>query len=195
MEQYIQPISWNWISAVCISSLIILTASSSLFIPISKFVEPERLDRLPKWFRWILVLPGAFIAGYIGETIPRLLFSLVEVVINHKLTFRPGFDSLVWQGYAPLVFVAFGIQLAPSSRFTTFIIIGGIKIIVALANLVTVFNFTNGGGSWNALDPITNSPLWWNAMIYLLCLTLLFAFGFLLAKQSIAQRNVRSHTG
>jgi hypothetical protein len=90
---------------------------SGIMLPIEKLLDPRRLDRLPPWSRWILVIPTAFVSAYLAETVPRILFALLEIVVNHKLLFRPGFDFLIWQLWAPLFFVAGGVQMAPRFKF------------------------------------------------------------------------------
>lgn len=67
--------------------------------------------------------------------------------------------------------------MAPSHRFGAFVVLGGLKIAVAIVNIYNIVSFTNGGGEWDTLDPILNSPLWWNAPVYILCILLLVIFG------------------
>ncbi len=189
----LEPISWAWIKVVLISSAAILMVTSAIMIPLSKLIEPHKLARIPTWLRWVLVLPTAFLVGLVGEVVPRMLFGAMEVVVNHHLLFRPGFDSLIWQLWSPLLFVAGGMQMAPAHKFVTFLVVGGLKIAVAIANLAQVFEFIRGGGPWTAVDPITKSPLWWNTLIYGLCLAVLGTFGFWLARQAVKQRKQKSH--
>jgi hypothetical protein len=101
MEDY-QFFHWDWVRVVVVYSLIVLTVSTAILIPALRLLNSQKLDRLPIWLRWVLVIPTAFIVGTVAELVPRFLFSLVEITINHELTFRPGFDSLTWQAYAPL---------------------------------------------------------------------------------------------
>jgi hypothetical protein len=158
-----------------------LTVSTAILIPALRLLNPQKLDRLPIWLRWVLVMPTAFIVGTVAELVPRFLFSLIEITINHELTFRPGFDSLTWQAYAPLFFVIGGILMAPSYRFGTFIALGGLKITVAALNLYNVLDFTKDGLGWSRRDPITKSPLWWNVPVYILCICLLVGLGVFMA--------------
>jgi hypothetical protein len=118
--------------------------------PIEKLIDPRRLDRLPPWSRWLLVLPTAFASGFVAEIVPRMLFALLEIAVNHELLFRPGFDFLIWQLWAPLFFVAGGVQMAPRFKFLTFVIVGGLKIAVAT---------TNFARAWNAYAYVGNNPL------------------------------------
>jgi len=185
MDAHLQPASWDWIRAVLVSTLVILTISSGIIMPLERLFEQRKLERLPAWSRWLLVLPTAFVSGYVAEVVPRLLFSVMEIVLNHELLFRPGFDALVWQLWAPLFFVAGGLQIAPAHKFVVFLLVGGLKIAVATTNLVRDLQFVRGNGPWSAADPITNSPLWWNAIVYPLCIALLSTLGYLLARQAM----------
>lgn len=178
MEGKLQPESWEWIKAVLISSAVILAISSAALYSIGRFFQKRiKLERLSTRTRWILVFPMALVAGLIGEMIPRILFSAVEVVLNHHLLFRPGFDSLVWQGYAPLIFVLCGVMVAPTPHFRAFIILAGFRICVAIYNLVGVFQYTFRGGSWTALASEADSPLWQNAIVYFVLICILVGVG------------------
>jgi hypothetical protein len=104
---------------------------------------------------------------------PRIFFATIEIVLNHQLAFKPGVDCLIWQAYSPVFFVLGGMKMAPSHRFGVFVVLGALKVVVAIVNICNIVSFTNNGGEWERLDPILNSPLWWNAVVYLLCIVLL----------------------
>jgi hypothetical protein len=192
MDAQLQPASRDWIRAVVVSTFVILFITSGIMMPIEKLIDPRRLDRLPPWSRWVLVLPTAFASGLIAEMIPRMLFAVMEMSVNHELLFRPGFDFVIWQLWAPLIFVVGGVQMAPRFKFSTFLVIGGSKIAVSTINLVRGWWFIHRDGSWAAVDPTTNSPIWWNEIIYSTCITCLFALGFLLARQAMEQPRQQS---
>jgi hypothetical protein len=183
MEDYL-PLNWDWVRVVVVYSLTVFAVSSGILVPSLKLLNSPRLSRLPTWLRWALVLPMAFLVGQISETIPRILFATIEVAINHHLTFRPGVDCLIWQAYSPIFFVIGGMKMAPSHRFSVFVALGGLKVGVAILNIYNVVSFTNSGGEWDRLDPILNSPLWWNVPVYLLCIVLLVIIGVYLAAES-----------
>jgi hypothetical protein len=186
------PFNWDWVRVIVVYSLIVLAVSSAILIPSLKLLNLQKLGRLPTWLRWVLVLPTAFLVGYISETIPRILFATIEIAINHQLTFKPGVDCLIWQAYSPVFFVIGGMKMAPSHRFGVFVVLGGLKITVAIVNMYNIVSFTNGGGEWDRLDPILNSPLWWNAPVYILCILLLVIFGVYLAAKSPGKQEVIS---
>ena len=77
-----------------------------------------------------------------------MLFALMEIIVNHKLLFRPGFDFVIWQLWAPLFFVAGGVQMAPRRKFPAFLVVGGLKIAVATTNLARDLRFVHDGGRW-----------------------------------------------
>jgi hypothetical protein len=173
-----QPFSIVWLGLVIVSSGICIGASLA---PVAFLMRPLRnrvVSRLSPRLRWLLVLPAAFAASWLGEIVPRLIFSLGEVLINRQVLFRPGFDSLVWQLWSPLVFVIGGALMAPHHRFATSMVLGGFKAAVAAINLYTVAAFILNGGQWSAVDPILSSPLWWNAVVYIACLVILTLFAF-----------------
>jgi hypothetical protein len=98
---------------------------------------------------------------------------------------------VIWQLWAPLLFVAFGVQMAPGHRVVTFLLVGGLKIAVAVTNLVQDLSFVH-----------FRRPLDWRrsphdflpsgvAVVTLLCIAILSAFGLLLAKQAISERVLR----
>jgi hypothetical protein len=187
------PFSWDWVRVVVVYSLTVFAASSAILIPSLKCLNSPKLGSLPTWLRWVLVPLTAFLVAYVSETIPRILFATIEIAINHQLTFKPGVDCLIWQAYSPIFFVIGGMKMAPSHRFGVFVTLGGLKIAVAVVNLYNIVRFTNGGGEWDRLDPILNSPLWWNAPVYMLCTVLLTVFGVYLAVKSSGKR-VRAYT-
>jgi hypothetical protein len=187
MNADLQPVSWPWIKAVLGAAFFVVLMSGIVLAPLSKLLAPERLQRLPYRLRWILVIPAAFLMGFAAEVVSRLLFAAGEIVSNHELLFRPGVDSLIWQVWAPLLFVAGGLQLAPSRQVLVFLLLGGIRMVVALVNLAVVLNFVHHGGPWSALDPVTRSPIWWNASMYVLCILLLASLGIFLVNQKRAR--------
>jgi len=63
---------------------------------------------------------------------------------------------------------------------------------VAVSNIYNIISFTNGGGEWDRLDPILNSPLWWNAPVYVLCIVLLIILACILAAKSPGSVNLVS---
>ncbi|MDD2715176.1 MAG: hypothetical protein PHW04_04705 [Candidatus Wallbacteria bacterium] len=188
MENYL-PFTWDWVRVVFVYSLTIFAVSSAILIPSLKLFNLPRLTRLPSWFRWVMVLPAAFIMGLFSEFIPRLIFTIIEVVINHQLTFKPGFDYLTWQAYAPIFFIIGGLKIAPSHSSRVFAALGGLKITMAIINIYTIIKFINGGGEWDRLDPVCNSPLWWNAPVCMLCIFLLIVFGVCFAAKSLGSVN------
>src|SRR5216683_4009584 len=123
-----------------------------------------------------------------------MLFALLEISVNHELLFRPGFDFLIWQLWAPLLFVAGGVQMAPKLKLGAFLVVGGLKIGVATTNFARDLWFVHGGGLWSAVDPTTNSPVWWNAIVYTLCIASRSTLGFTLAKQAMRKRSRQSVT-
>ena len=176
MPNYL-PFDLDWIRVVIVYSAIVFVISTAILIPSLKLLTPPRLSRLPNWLRWVLVLPMAFFVGQIAETVPRLLFATIEIIINHHLTFKPGFNCLTWQAYSPIFFVIGGMLMAPSHRVAVLLTLDALKIAVAIFNLHTTLSFINRGGRWERLDPILNSPLWWNASVYVLCIILLILTG------------------
>lgn len=123
---------------------------------------------------------------------PTDIVAIIEIAINHQLTFKPGVDCLIWQAYSPVFFVIGGTKMAPSHRFGVFVALGGLKIAVAIINIYNIVSFTNSGGEWDRLDPTLNSPLWWNAAVYILCIVLLLIFGVCLAAKSLRKQEVTS---
>jgi hypothetical protein len=115
-----------------------------------------------------------------GNTIP----SDTGIPFSARLLFRPGFEFLIWQLWAPLVFVAGGIQMAPRLKLLAFLVVGGLKIAVATTNVTRDLWFIYGGGAWSSADPITSSPVWWNIIIYFLCIASLSTLGVFLTKQT-----------
>jgi hypothetical protein len=182
---YHLPFDWDWVRVVTVYSIIIFAISTPIIFRLLKLLNLPRVTRLATWSRWVLVLPMAFLFAYISETIPRILFAIIEIAINHQLTFRPGVDCLIWQAYSPIFFVTGGMKIAPSHRFGVFIMLAGMKISVSIMNIYNVISFTSGGGGWDRLDPILDSPLWWNVSVYVLSVVILISYGSYLGSRSI----------
>jgi len=188
MYSDVQTMTWAWTGAVLASGVLVLGISGVVLIPVSELFDQDRLNRLPQWLRWLFVVPSAFLMSLIAEILPRVIFSALELIVNHRLLFKPGVDSLVWQFWAPLFFVTSGVSMAPRFKFLTFIGVGGLKVAVAAMNLTTNLNFIKRGGSWDALDPTTNSPIWWNSIVCVGSIVVLAAFGVVLARQGRAEK-------
>lgn len=178
----IDTLSWPWLRLVVFVSLFIGVGSSPILLLLARAMP--FLGRLPTWLRWVMMLPAAVVADLIGESVYRLLLAAIEIGVNHRLLVEPGVDEVIVQLLAPLWFVAFGLEMAPTHKALAFTIVGGFKVTVAAVNLVTIARFVIQGGAWQALDPDLQSPLWWNAIINLSCLTMLVALGVSLVRGS-----------
>ena len=185
----VDTLSWSWISTVFFATIVVLSISSGIFAPLAWLADDVRLNRIPNWLRWVLVLPIAFLVGYLAEVVPRLVFAAGELIVNHHLLFKPGVDSVAWQLWAPLLFVVAGVSVAPTYKVLTFMLLGGFKAAVAAVNLINVLTFIGGGGSWTALDPVTGAPLWWNSIVYSACIAVLLAVVWILARQKWVARH------
>jgi len=160
----------------------IFASAPVIYLLFAKLLNPGRLAKLSNWLRWLLVIPTALVVGTVAEMVAEMAFRTVEVIENHHLTFKPGVDYLIWQWWEAFVFVVAGVRMAPRHRFRTFLVVGGIKIGVAIVNTFNDVQFVASGGSWNDLSTIVHSPLWWNSVVHILCILTVSAFGFLLAR-------------
>lgn len=144
------------------------------------------LNPLPNWLRWLLVLPAAVVGDLIGQEIGILVTFLAGVK-------GPFTDALVWHTYAPIMFVALGLQLAPAYRIQTCIVLSAVKIGVLSYNSYSALQFVIDGGSWTTVYPVTDSPLWWNLMAYILGVAALITLT-LFVVQAERRRNRRDFT-
>jgi hypothetical protein len=178
-----QPPDFGWISHVVFWGWVAIFGSAPVvYLVFTRLLNPRRLAKLPDWLRWVLVIPTALVVGTVAEMVAEMAFRTVEVIENHHLTFKPGVDYLIWQWWEAFVFVVAGVQMAPLHRFRTFLLVGGIKIAVAIVNTLNDARFVASGGSWNALSPIVHSPLWWDSVVHIMSILTVSAFGFVLAK-------------
>ena len=184
-----QPFSVGWLVLVLVSSGLCIAASLAPFAFLMRPLRNRTVSRLSPVARWLLVLPAAFFAGWLGEVVPRFIFSVGEILLNRQVLFRPGFDSLVWQLWSPFLFVMGGVLMVPRYRLATAGVLGGFKAVVAVVNIVTVVGYVRAGGEWSALDPLLGSPLWWNTVCYAACLAALASFVLLLWKRTWFPRN------
>jgi len=161
------PFTWNWVIVVLVHSVPIYVVSCIIVIYILK-VLIRQTTKINKLLRWILVLPTAFLTGQIIESICQILFASYEIFINHKLTFKPGFEVLTWQALSPIFFVVGGMIMAPSRKIHVVLVLGGVKLAVAIVNIMNIMNFIKIGGEWTRVDPILGSPLWWNINVYVI---------------------------
>lgn len=187
-----QPFSVGWLVLVLVSSGLCIAASLAPFAFLMRPLRNRAVSRLSPVARWLLVLPAAFFASWVGEVVPRLIFSVGEILLNREVLFRPGFDSLVWQLWSPFLFVMGGVLMAPHYRLATAAVLGSFKAVVAVVNIVTVVGYVRGGGEWSALDPLLGSPLWWNAACYAACVAVLASFVLLLWKRTRVPHNPNS---
>ena len=158
-----------------------LCVSASL-APLAFLLRPLRqriVDRLPIVLRWLLLLPAAFLAGWVAEVVPRWPLMVLELLANRHLLIRSGVDFAIWQLFAPFVFVVGGLLMAPNRRFPTCVVLGGFKVVVAVISLTGGIQHLQGGGEWIDVDPITFSPIWWNMVVYALCIVTITSFTLL----------------
>ncbi len=135
------------------------------------------LYKLPPWMRWLLVVPAAILADLLTQSICRFLAFIVV-----PKTALPFVEYFTWQAFAPLMFVIVGVQIAPSRKFVTALVLGGLKIYVAFVNAHMAFTYILRGGSWLSRDDIVASPLWWSMSVYFVCIVLLLSFAVLMRK-------------
>src|SRR2546423_5837072 len=128
--------------------------------------------KLPHWLRWILILPGAFLAELIAQVIYRLVFWVIPFTSIHSYT-----DELAWRFFAPLIFVVAGTKMAPRHWLIVAFALIGLKAAIALVNIVTLLNYLNKGGGFSSPTPITNAPVWWSLAVQ----ALFVAFGVFIA--------------
>lgn len=119
--------------------------------------------KFPLWLRWLLVIPIAFAADLAAQSIYQLIFRALPFT-----GLRPYTDELIWRFFAPLVFVAAGLKMAPRYWFATACFLIGFKLVVAGYNIHTSFLYLLRGGSLKAPAFITQAPVWWSLLIHLL---------------------------
>ena len=83
---------------------------------------------------------------------------------------RPYTDEVVWRVFAPAVFIVAGVKMAPKLWFYVACILIAIKSAIALVNVYTLTQFLVGGGSVVAPAFVTNAPVWWSLLSYILFL-------------------------
>lgn len=113
------------------------------------------IAKMPRWLRWILFLPTAFIADLASQTI----YQVVLVAIPFSHTLRPYTDELIWRFFASIVFVVAGVKMAPSAWFRVACLLTGIKGIVAVVNINRLVSYLPEGGSLLAPSSVTNAPV------------------------------------
>lgn len=150
-----QPFSVGWLVLVLMSSGLCIAASLAPFAFLMRPLRNRAVSRLSPVARWLLVLPAAFFASWLGEIVPRLIFSVGEILLNRQVLFRPGFDSLVWQFWSPFLFVMGGVLMAPQYRLATAAVLGSFKAVVAVVNIVTVVGYVRGAASGPRSTPFS----------------------------------------
>lgn len=181
-------LSWHWLEPVLLSCLLFLTVAASILRLVLRRVSHLQLGRMPTWLRWAMVLPSAFVVSYLAEVLPRLMFTLLEISINHHLLYRPGFDEATWQAFTPVFFVLGGAAIAPSRQTLTLCTLAAFKVVVAGINLVSVLRFTAGGGNWEEVDAFPGSPFWWNAIVYSAAIISILVLCILRVRLSASER-------
>lgn len=121
--------------------------------------------KLPTWLRWLLTIPAAIVADLAAQSIYQLIFRVVPFTALHPYT-----DELIWHFFAPLLFVAAGVKMAPRHWFVVACCLTGFKVLVAVVNIHTLSLFLLRGGSMKAPAYVTEAPLWWSLLVHLLFL-------------------------
>jgi hypothetical protein len=89
MSVPIDTAAWIWTKAVLISAFGILTATSGIMMPLGKAIRTRKAFSIGELVSLDAGLADSFPLGLIAEVVPRLLFALLEIIVNHELRFRP----------------------------------------------------------------------------------------------------------
>ena len=80
----------------------------------------------------------------------------------------PYANAFIWYTFAPLIWLAVGVKLAPVHRSLAGAVLAAIKVGVLVYNSYSAIDFLNKGGSWDSIYPVTDAPLWWHLVTYIL---------------------------
>lgn len=119
------------------------------------------IHKLPHWVRWILVLPAAFIGDMAAQSYGLILATMSGLK-------GPYANAFIWYTFAPLIWLAAGVKLAPVHRSLAGAVLAAIKVGVLVYNSYSAIDFLNKGGSWDSIYPVTDAPLWWHLVTYIL---------------------------
>ncbi len=187
----LDPMSWTWISDVILIGFFVTGTSGALLLPLARFADSGGLDRLPNWLRWVLILPFAFVASLLVDSLSNILLAILEALVNYRFLFSPGVKMLIWQWWEPLVFVACGSQMAPRKyQVHMYFTLACFKAVVAATNLYVAIHFIMDGGFWTATGPIVESPVWWNCIVYLIFILTLLVLGVGILRQPRINRDI-----
>jgi hypothetical protein len=115
--------------------------------------------KIPNWLRWLLVLPTALLADLVAQSFYRILLYAIPF---HGI--QPYSDELIWRVFAPIVFVAAGLKMAPRYWLRVACVLIGIKSAIALFNIYTLGRYLLNGGSAYAPAFVTSAPVWWSLL-------------------------------
>jgi hypothetical protein len=127
------------------------------------------IDKMPHWLKWLLVLPAAFIGDMAAQSIGLIIATITCLR-------GPYANAFIWYTFAPIIWLVVGLRFAPSHRSLAGAILAAIKIVVLLYNSYSAIDFLNHGGSWTDIYPITEAPLWWHLITYIVGIIALIVF-------------------
>jgi|YelNatPaOPRAMG01_1025707.scaffolds.fasta_scaffold01046_1 hypothetical protein len=127
---------------------------------------PNFIKRLPVWLRWVLMIPAAVAGDLISQSLGRIFLLITGLPSSI-------FNPLIWHVFAPIVFILWGTQVAPSHKLEVFVGLCIWRIIIAGINIGSVLNFIEEGGKWTSYYKITDSPIWWETFTEVIILLLL----------------------
>jgi hypothetical protein len=127
------------------------------------------IDKIPHWLRWLLVLPTAFIADWASQSISLIIATIIGLR-------GPYANAFIWFTLAPVIWLIVGVRFAPTHRSFVGAILAVIKVVVLLYNSYSAIDRLNHGGTWNDIYPITEAPLWWHLITYILGIIILMVF-------------------
>jgi hypothetical protein len=116
--------------------------------------------KLPVWLRWLLVVPIAFAADLVAQSVYQMIFRALPFA-----ALRPYTDELIWRFFAPLIFIVAGVKMAPRYWFGTACVLTAFKALITVVNIYTLSLFLLHRGSLTAPAHVTKAPVWWSLLI------------------------------
>jgi|GEM_PF-1076471 len=127
------------------------------------------IDKIPHWLRWLLVLPTALIADWASQSIALIIATLTGLR-------GPYANAFIWFTLSPVMWLIVGVRFAPTHRSLAGAALATFKLVVLLYNSYSAISSLNHGGTWADIYPLTEAPLWWHLITYILGIIALIVF-------------------
>ncbi|HBC94691.1 MAG TPA: hypothetical protein DCZ10_17785 [Pelotomaculum sp.] len=121
----------------------------------------DYINKIPHWLRWILALPTAVLAAWLGSGIAIIVYQMWNGIDPSKSDF---WSHIIWTVAETGIFVVVFYTIVPTYKFLSSIIVNSLIGGLALFSMIyAILNGTINGSVW---DIVINDLILIGILIY-----------------------------